>query len=269
MSSTQPVTTGDSATDESPAAFGTWLAVVVVAGLVLATAIAFAETERLKLVRSPILDTVVSTAFAPNCACRTETADIAFRLRRRGLMTVEVEATDGRPVRRLAAHEFGAGLVRFVWYGRGGAGQPAPQGVYKVKVQLWTEHRTIVLPNVIRLDRTAPTVAFTVAPRRIVPGQRLRVRYRLSKAAHPLLYVDGILAVQGRWPYLRSSVDWFGKVNGLHVRYGAHRLTMRARDIAGNLSQATAPVTVIVRDQRPPARARQRHRPLRHTGGKA
>jgi hypothetical protein len=229
--------------------------------------IAFAETERLKLVRSPILDTVVSKAFAPDCKCRTDRADISFRLRRPGLMTVEVLAMNDHPVRRLVAHAFGAGLARFAWYGRDGGGQGAPEARYKVRVRLWTEHRTIVLPNLIELDRTAPTVTFTVARHTIVPGQRLRIRYRLSEAAHPLLYVDRRLAVQGRWPYLRSSLDWFGKISGLPLRAGEHRLTMRARDLAGNVSQPTAPIVVVVRHQRARHQTRQRHRLLRPTGG--
>jgi hypothetical protein len=217
-----------------------WLIFAVLTGLLFATVIAFVETERLKLVPSPILDTIVSKTFAPNCKCGTDRADITFRLRRAGLMTVEVVAMDDRPVRRLAAREFSAGFVSFVWYGRGGGGLEAPQATYKVRVRLWSEHRTIVLPNLIALDRTAPTVAFTVVRRRVIPGQRLRVRYRLSEAGHPLLYVDGRLAVKGRWPYLQSSVDWFGKIDGVAVRAGEHRLTMRARDLAGNLSQPTA-----------------------------
>jgi sporulation-control protein spo0M len=43
-----------------------WLPVAVVAGLVVATAVAFVQTERLKLVPSPILDTVVSKSFGPH-----------------------------------------------------------------------------------------------------------------------------------------------------------------------------------------------------------
>jgi hypothetical protein len=244
------------ATDNSPAngsgrTIQSWIAATVLVTLLVATAIAFAETERLKLVPSPILDTVVSKAFAPQCECRTDRAEIAFRLRRRGLMSVEVVARDGRPVRRLAAHQFDAGFLTFAWYGGDSAGRAAPQGSYKVRVHLSSEHRTIVLPNVIELDRTAPTVTFSVATHKLAPRQRLRVHYRLSEAAHPLLYVDGKLVVKGRWPYLRSTVDWFGKVNGRPMRVGKHQLTMRARDLAGNLSRPTAPVLVaVMRQQR-------------------
>jgi FlgD Ig-like domain len=258
MSSDQPAT-GDSPTNRSGRTIQEWLAAAVLAALLLATTIAFVETERLKLVPSPILDTVVSKAFAPRCECRTDRADIAFRLRRGGLMSLEVIALNGHPVRRLAAHRFDAGFVTFAWYGRDSAGRAAPDGAYKIRVRLRTEHRTIVLPNVIELDRTAPTVGFSVATHRITPGQRLRVRYRLSEAAHPLLYVDGKLVVQGRWPYLRSTVDWFGKENGLPARAGKHRLTMRARDLAGNLSRPTAPISVVVvRHHRARSKARKR-----------
>jgi hypothetical protein len=250
MTTDQSQATADSPTNDARGAVQHWLAVLVLTGLLLATGVAFIVTERLKLVPSPMLDTVVSKAFAPQCMCRTDSAHISFRLRRRGLMSLEVLAMDGRPVRRLAAHEFAPGFVSFVWYGRDGAGRPAPEGAYKIKVRLRTEHRTIVLPNVIQLDRTAPTVVFTVSARRIVPGQRLRIRYRLSEAAHPLLFVDGKLVVRGRWPYLRSSVDWFGMAGGLPVRAGEHRLTMSARDLAGNVSRPTAPVMVMVMGQR-------------------
>jgi hypothetical protein len=236
------------------------LAMITVSGLLLATVAAFVETERLKLTPSPVLDTLVSKTFAPDCSCNTGWASIAFRLRRRNLMTVEVVTTNGQPVRRLAARAFGAGFVRFAWYGRSGAGTAAaPQANYKVRIHLWTQHRTIVLPNLIWLDRTPPKVQFTVPRRVLVAGQRLRIRYRLSEAAHPLLYVDGKLTIKGRWPYPQSSVDWFGKINGRSVRAGEHALTMRARDLAGNLSQATGAIPVTVKQRHTHSRARKRH----------
>jgi hypothetical protein len=72
MSSDQPPATGDSPTNGSRRPIQEWLATAVLAALLLATTIAFVETERLKLVPSPILDTVVSKAFAPQCKCSTD-----------------------------------------------------------------------------------------------------------------------------------------------------------------------------------------------------
>lgn len=245
-----------------------WLAIVVLAALFLATAIAFVMTERLKLVPSPILDTVVSKTFAPQCNCSTNRASITFRLRQRGLMAVEVVTMNGHAIRRLAAHRFDAGLVSFEWYGRDGAGRAATEGAYKIRVRLPSEHRTIVLPNVVRLDRTPPTIHFTVSTSTVNPGRRVRIRYRLSEAAHPLLFVDGTLAVRGRWPYLRSSLDWFAKVNGLPIRAGRHRLTMRARDLAGNLSRPGTPVVVsVVTRPHPHLRTGKKQRRRRRPGG--
>jgi hypothetical protein len=230
--------------------------IATLGGLLVATALAFVETERLKLVPSPILDTVVSKAFAPLCHCRSDRARILFRLRRPGLMSVLVISGAGRPVRRLAAHRFGRGFHLFAWYGLDGTGQPAPEGSYRIKVHLVTERRTIVLPNIIRLDRTPPTIlSVAVDPKRIVPSERLRVRYRFSEQAHPLLFIDGRLVVRGRWPYPSSSVDWYGRIDGSPVRPGAHELVLRARDLAGNLGAATAPIRIVIRRRathRPP-----------------
>jgi hypothetical protein len=96
----------------------------------LATVFAFVETERLKLVRSPILDTIVSKAFAPDCHCSSEVANVTFRLRRRELISVEIVTLGGRPVRRLAAHTFNSGMVSL-----NGTGAAAPVSRLKRRVQ--------------------------------------------------------------------------------------------------------------------------------------
>src|SRR5262249_18924007 len=63
---------------------GRFAPAALVAVLLVATAAAFAYTERLKLTPSPILGTLVPTkVFSPVCECPTDTAQITFRLRRR------------------------------------------------------------------------------------------------------------------------------------------------------------------------------------------
>ena len=49
--------------------------------LLVATAAAFAITERLKLTKSAIYGTNVSKTFSPTCACKSKRADVAFVLR--------------------------------------------------------------------------------------------------------------------------------------------------------------------------------------------
>src|SRR6478735_5270581 len=50
--------------------------------LIVATATAFAVTQRLKLEPSPISRTRVSEAFSPVCRCASRAANIEFSLRR-------------------------------------------------------------------------------------------------------------------------------------------------------------------------------------------
>src|SRR5690348_7025422 len=135
-----------------------WLAVATVSGLLVATAAAFAITERLKLTPSPIAGTRVSETFSPLCRCASGSASVRFRLRRGGLVDVDVVDRRGTVVRRLAARRFRAGWLSFRWFGRDLSGLVSPDGEYQIRVGLPSEHRTIVFPNVIRLDTAAPMV---------------------------------------------------------------------------------------------------------------
>ena len=56
--------------------------VALVAALLVATALAFVYTEKLKLTLSPILGTKVDKVLSPVCDCETAAAAISFRLRR-------------------------------------------------------------------------------------------------------------------------------------------------------------------------------------------
>lgn len=226
----------------------TWVAVTTVTGLLVATAAAFVITERLKLTPSPIVDTLVSKAFSPVCGCDTRSATVTFRLRRGGRVEVEVINARDALVRRLAQRNFSAGFVFFRWFGRDQAGSISPDGDYKIRVRLFSQHRTIVFPNVIRLDTVATKVKRFRAERRLIGiGKRVRVDYVLGGIAIPILLVDGRVAVVGRFPHRTGTLDWYGKINGRPVRKGLHHLALEARDSAGNISPASVSVTVRIR----------------------
>lgn len=234
-----------------------WLAVVTVGGLLLATVAAFLITEKLKLTKSPISGTRVAKTFSPVCVCNTDTASVSFRLRRGGSVAVAVIASNGRVIRQLARRRFRAGWVSFRWSGREQSGRISPDGTYKIRVHVISDHRTIVFPNLIRLDTKAPQInQFRVARRVIFVGERTRISYRFRGSGHPILLVDGREAVYGRFAHLSGTLDWFGKVGGLPVRLGAHRLALEARDDAGNTSAHTGSFIVRVK-------ARPRHRHVR------
>src|SRR5262249_56260738 len=70
-------------------AVGRFAPAALVAALLVATAAAFAYTERLKLTPTPIRGTrVAPKLFSPVCECETDTTRIAFRLRKHDPRTV-------------------------------------------------------------------------------------------------------------------------------------------------------------------------------------
>jgi peptidoglycan/xylan/chitin deacetylase (PgdA/CDA1 family) len=236
------------------------LAVAVTSGLLVATAAAFAITERLKLTPSPIAGTRVTKTFSPVCRCSTNSAIVRFRLRHGGTIVVDVIDANGAFVHELAHRHFRAGWLSFQWSGRGRSGRMSDDGTYRVRVHLPSDHRTIVFPNTIELDAVAPKIEeFRVTRHTIEVGVRTRVEYRFRGRAHPIVLVDGREAVYGRFAHSSGTVDWFGKVDDLPVRPGAHRLVLEARDDAGNTSTPTDAIGVRVKTRR-----RLRAKPVGH-----
>ena len=93
------------------------LSTLLVLGLLGGTAAAFAVTERLKLVPSPIIAPKVTEAFSPVCGggCKTREARIRFGLRDADRLTVTIIDEDDDPVATIADDESlpgGPGRVR-------------------------------------------------------------------------------------------------------------------------------------------------------------
>jgi hypothetical protein len=225
------------------------LALVLV--LLAATTVAFVVTEGLKLEPSPIRATHVTKTFAPGCGCRTRRARIAFTLRRRDTITVAILDADKRVVRTLLADgHVKAGKQVFFWDGSDETGQIVPEVAYEPRVELKGERRSITLPNPIVVDTTPPTLrVLSEKPRTFSPdgdghSDRLSIRYRQSERGHPFLLVRGAVRVRAHAGKTTGKLDWYGKVRHRPVPPGSYRLTVRTRDIAGNLSR---PVTITVR----------------------
>jgi hypothetical protein len=137
---------------------------------------------------------------------------------------------EGRRLRR--------GRVHYTWNGRDDQGRFVPEGVYRPRIHLDERHRTIVLPNDMRVDTTPPRV-LSVTPARVTvtPGRRLVLRYRLSDRGHGVLAVDGVRTVFTRNQQTRASVAWSAP------RAGDYLLALSGQDAAGNSSE---PVVVRV-----------------------
>jgi hypothetical protein len=222
--------------------------------LLAATTVAFVVTERLKLEPAPITDTHVTSLFAPECDCPTLLAHVEFRLRRPETLTVSILDPNDAVVRTLRFRQpLRAGRHDFTWDGRDDSGAIVPEASYQPRVEFGRDRRAIDLPNAIRVDTTPPRIRLvSVEPRTISPdddGRRDRVRlvYRQSERAQPLLIVDGRVRVRVKSAKLEGKLDWYGKVRRKRVEPGVYRLRLTTRDLAGNLAVAAPTFRIHVR----------------------
>jgi hypothetical protein len=146
------------------------------------------------------------------------------------------------------------GDVQFTWDGRDNAGRLVPQGPYRVRVHLDREHRTIVIPNTVQVDLTAPKIAFDrVSPRAFSPDRDGRreyvvIRFDVNESAQPLLLVNGRQIGRGKRTRHTGKLNWFGKRQDGHpLPPGVYTLSLRAEDQAGNISPVSRPVRVRIR----------------------
>jgi len=217
------------------------LSTATIVGLLIATAAAFAITERLKLTKSPITGTHVSKTFSPSCGCARVRANISVKLRRSDTVDVTIDDGGRRPVRTLVAGSpVPRGRTVFHWDGKTDVGTRAPDGVYRVEIHLEAQHRTILLPNEIRLDTTPPEVvaAYSPHPQFSPDGDHradsVSIRYALSKEAHVRVYLGDHLLIRGRSHKAEGAVVWSGTVNGRLLPPGTYTLAIGAVDLAGN-----------------------------------
>jgi hypothetical protein len=228
-----------------------FLPALVVLALLGGTAAAFAVTEGLKLEKSTIYHTAVDKVIAPD-SNGTATAGVGFFLRKPDRVTVEIVNGSGAVVRTLARSKRASrGAQQFTWDGRDNGGEVVPDGSYRPRVHLAREHRTIVLPNAIRMDATPPVVALTsVRPRIFSPDgdsrrELVRIRYRTNEKARAFLYVDGEPKTRVKRYLRRGKFDWGGKA-ARYLRPGPHRIRLRALDLATNLGPPSRALTVFV-----------------------
>jgi FlgD Ig-like domain len=227
----------------------------VALALLVGSAVAFGVAERLKVEKAPVTGTAVDKVFSPVCRCPQRRASIAFRLRRADRLQLSLLDDEGREVRTLVDGERAArGPHEFFWNGRDDDGRLVPEGRYRPKVELGRADRTIVLPNPIRVDLTAPTVkVVSVKPRTLSPdgdglGDVVRIRYRASERVRVLLFVNGRLRVVSRSQRSGGVLQWLGgAAGGGTLPPGVYRLSVQARDLAGNLSRRVPAAAVPVR----------------------
>jgi hypothetical protein len=229
------------------------LSTAFVLALLAATVGAFALTQGAKTEPSPIFGTKIDKLFSPDCGCEKNEAAIDFRLRKADRLEVWMEHDGDRVTTLVSGRDFPAGPVSLAFSGFTEAGRTLPDGVYVPVVRLARSHRTITLPNPIRIDKRPPTIA--------VPKTKIAIRspdgdgradvfrasYRLDEPAHAILYVNGRRALFTRRQQQRGELLWNGKVEGHSARPGIYVLQASAQDRAGNRSRPYPFAVVQVR----------------------
>jgi hypothetical protein len=228
------------------------LSTLLVLGLLTGTAAAFALTEGAKLEKTPVFGTDVETLFSPVCNCRTDHVRIFFKLRKAETVTVTIER-GGREVRRLVSRNYRRGRVEVFWDGRDAAGRVQRDGTYIPVVHLGRSHRTIRLPNPIRIDTRPPRVdEASVKPLVFSPdgdgrADRITVGYRFDEEAHAVLLVNGRRELLRRSHKPADRFTWDGRIGGKPLRPGVYKIAIAARDLAENLGRARFAGRVQVR----------------------
>jgi hypothetical protein len=231
---------------------------LIVLVLVAATSAAFTVSERLKIERAPVTSPRFDRAFSPTCDCPAAVGRLELTLRRADRVDAEIVDVDGRVVRTLAAGErLRRGPAAFEWDGRTDGGAVAADGLYRLRVTLAREGRTITVPTTIRIETQPPELELVrVRPEELSPDgdgvhDRLKVVYRSSERAMPILSVDGEVVNRGRfWPKGRASINWSGLVDGRALEPGEHVVSLVVVDPLGNRSQP-AEATIRVAGEAP------------------
>jgi hypothetical protein len=212
------------------------LTTIVLLGLLVASAAAFAITEHLKLIKSTIYGPEVTKVFSPN----VNKATISFKLRHPDTVTVTIVDSHGDVVDTLATRRRVPKknvVVTFRWDGHTKDGIARDGSVYQPQVELSKDPRTILMPNKITVDTTPPKVlaASDGAGTLIAGGHHgIRIRYDFGEKAHASVYLRGRRIVLGRPSRPRDKVKWNGTVGGKTLPPGRYVLDVAAVDAAGN-----------------------------------
>jgi hypothetical protein len=216
------------------------LSTLTVLGLLIGTAAAFAITEKLKLEKSPIFATFVSSAFSPVCGCARDKANISVKFRHKDTATVVVLTAGRKPVRTLVeGTPVQRGRNIFRWDGKTDTGAQAPDGTYRVQIHLANAHRTILLPNTIELDTKLPVVIPMATRTDFSPdgdhqADSVTIHFTLSEPAHVLVYLGDRLLIRSRSHTTQGSVTWSGRIDHHLHPPGPVTLSIGAVDLAGN-----------------------------------
>lgn len=199
--------------------------------LLVGSAAAFTRSERLKLAASPLGKPKFDRHLSPTCDCPHATATLSFLLRRPERLDASVVDADGGHVATLAdGKDVDAGTVSFDWDGKDDDGQVVPDGLYRLKIRLEHDRRTILIPKTVLVDTTPPRVRVLEA---VTTVEGVRVRYKTNESARIRVLSDGErIAARGRLSPGVGRITWTPGEGPL-----GSALTLVAVDRFGNRSE--------------------------------
>jgi hypothetical protein len=229
--------------------------------LVCATFAAFFVAQELKSTPPLVQDLTATAFFSPNRDGRFDRARASFVLKKTDDVTVTVIDHSGDEVRELRNNQrLSAGRrMRLVWDGTDSAGRTVPDAIYRFRVTLRRQARSVTLPRNIRKDTKPPKVLVTSigplvdkVPRpELFPnpqGEPLRVSFQApGRRKEVLVYRTDVRPVRAvfdgpvKLPDDATQWTWDGTANGRRASPGTYLVAVRARDTAGNIG-SSAPI---------------------------
>jgi len=223
----------------------TLLARVVFALLVAATLAAFFVAQRLKSEPAAVNAFRVQRFISPNGDGVKDRQVVRFRVEEADDLTVDVvDRNDVRVARLVTARPATTSAeVRLTWDGRTDVGRRAPDGLYRIRVGLRRQGRSIVVPKAFVVDTTPPSPAVIRTSQSIVtPGQPVDLLIRgAGPRARPRFTVlrtdDGEARAVRRFEGAAGErrARWDGRTDeGTPAPPGTYLVAVGVRDRAGN-----------------------------------
>lgn len=230
----------------------TRLARVAFGVLVLATLAAFVVTQKLKSAPPLVVRPQVSAVFSPAPHARVREARVSFWILHEDDVSVSIVDGDGRIVRTLldGGHLPARKRITRFWDGRTDGGAIAPDGVYRVRVALLGQGRTIDLAPTIALDTRPPRPRVTAItpragsgpaflPQRGVRAVTIHVRGTEGRRTRVLIYRTDVAPPREVGQLTigagRDAVQWDGTLGGAPAPAGTYLMALQVADRAGNV----------------------------------
>jgi hypothetical protein len=232
----------------------------VFAVLVVATFAAFFVTQRLKHGPAIVQRFMATPYFSPVGVGPFVEERLSFRIKRSDEVTVTVVNERGDDVATVvrSLHLPRYHQISLRWDGRTDSGQRAPDGLYRVRVRLQRQARSVLLPRLFRLNTTPPHPRVTsIGPSAgskgapILPetgGRPLVVRFDLDRGRRPELLVyrtdvsPAKLVTALPVPGGATSVIWNAMAGGRSLEDGTYLIAIRDRDRPGNVGSTPSPL---------------------------